>query len=233
MALLDRNVDFRAEVVRNITSLRRAVNLFDDLVPDDPEAQACANAAEMAVRPEPPGVVARGFAYSQAVEYPFRADRAMASRYGDGRVRVWYGALDEDTATAESAWHALQQLRAIEGVSEVVVRERAVYRVQAAGLFIDVRGKLDEAPQLVADDYGFTQALGRRLSGEGHPGLLYPAARWNGDCLAAFTPRVLAEARLAHYLSYRIDPVAGMVRVERRPGRVERTLHEAQLRRSI
>lgn len=233
MALLDHNVDFHAEVFRNITSLRRSVNLFDDLVPGDEAAQAAANRAEMAVRPEPGGVIDRGFAYTQAIAYPFSADPTLASRYGDGRVRVWYGALDEDTALAETCWHALAQVRAVEGVDEVVVRERAVYRVQADGLFVDVRDKLGEAPELVADDYTFTQALGARLSHEGHPGLLYPAARWQGDCLAAFSARVLSRPRLSYYLTYRIDARAGTVDVERRPGRIARTLSARQLRRGV
>lgn len=232
MALLDTLSEFDGKVVRNITSLRRSESLFDDLVPDA-AGQAAATAAEMAVRPDGHGVIHRAFAYSQAVMYPFTADSAVASRYGDGTNRVWYGALDEATAQAETCYHALRQVLGIEGVTTMVTRQRCVYRVHASGLFADVRTKATEHPEIVADDYSATQAIGKHLSSQGLVGLLYPSARWpDGDCLAAFRPEPLREARVSHYLTYRIDPVHRRVTVERRPGRTLAVLSERDLRRS-
>ncbi|WP_051231538.1 RES family NAD+ phosphorylase [Stutzerimonas azotifigens] len=230
MALLDTACDFSGPVYRNIVSLRVSANLFDDLVPNA-RAQDVANAAEMRVRHVGPGVIERGLGYSEAIGYPFEADASVASRYGDGSIRVWYGALDEATALAETCYHQIQMLRDIEGLDRVVTRYRKVWQVQAAGLFIDLRGKLAEHPKLVADDYAATQAIGKRLAHEGLPGVLYPSARWPGDCLATFRADPLSQPSQRYDLTYHIDPLAGAVTVEREPGRTWCRLTLAELHR--
>ncbi|WP_120997110.1 RES family NAD+ phosphorylase [Stutzerimonas urumqiensis] len=230
MGLLDTTCDFCAPVYRNIVSLRVSADLFDDLVPDA-KARDVALAAEMRVRTRATGVIERGLAYSEAIGYPFEADTSVASRYGDGTNRVWYGALDEDTALAETCYHQIQMLRDVEGVDRVVTRYRKVWRVQASGLFIDLRAKLDAFPELIADDYGRTQAIGKRLVHEGLPGLLYPSARWQGDCLAAFRAEPLSQPVQLYDLTYRIDAANGWVDVEREPGRLLKRLSLAELGR--
>jgi hypothetical protein len=232
MVLLDRLARYDGEVHRNILSLRASRDLFADLAPDA-GARAAAMAADMRIAQHvPPSQVERALLYSTAIDYPFTADTSVASRFGDGTVRVWYGALDEQTARAETCWHQLRQVMAIEGVDRVVVRHRAVYRVQAQGHFVDLRGKEQAFPQIVADDYAFTQGIGRTLSVQGMPGLLYPSARWpGGECLAAFRSEPLGNPVLSHYLTYRIDPVARHVVVEREPGVALETLALEQLTR--
>ena len=231
MGLFDRLTDFDASVFRNITSLRRSEYLFDDLVEDD-AGRAAALAADLRMRPGATGVVERGLAYSQAIAWPFASDRTVASRFGDGSVRVWYGALEEDTALAETCFHQLRQLRAIEGIAEPVTRYRAVYRVQARGLFLEVRGKEDAHPELLDDDYAATQAIGKHAAAQGLPGVLYPSARWpDGSCLAAFRADPLSAPTLLYFLTYRIDPARDEVRVERTPGTIDRILAGARLRR--
>jgi hypothetical protein len=231
VTLFDRLTDYDGPVFRNITSLRRSEDLFDDLV-EDAAGRDAALAADLRMRPGATGIVERGFAYSQAIAYPFASDGTVASRYGDGSVRVWYGALDEDTALAETCWHQLQQLRAIEGVTVPVTRYRAVYRVVARGLFLELRGKEDAHPELLDDDYAATQAIGKHAAAQGLPGLLYPAARWpEGNCLAAFRADPLSNPTLLYFLTYHIDPVTDEVRVERTPGSVERVLSGRMLHR--
>lgn len=221
MGLLDTAIDFRGTVYRNITSVRVSIDPFDDLVPDR-AGQDAAIAAEMRVRRGPPGVIHRGLAYSEAIEYPFRADGIVASRFGDGSNRVWYGALDEATGVAETCYHQIRMLREIEGVTQPVIRYRRVYAVDAQGLFLDLRGKVAEHPELVGDDYAFTQSIGKRIAHEGLPGLLYVSARRRGgECLAAFRADALSNARGLYHLTYRIDAVAGQVEIERAPGTVE------------
>lgn len=231
MSLYDRLNDFDGRVLRNITSLRKSEDLFDDLVPDG-AGRAAALAADLRMRPGRTGVVNRGLHYSQAIGWPFTSDTTVASRFGDGSIRVWYGALEANTALAETCWHALRQVMAIEGVSAPVVRHRAVYQVRARGLFLELRGKEHSHPQLLDNDYAATQAIGRHAAAQGLPGLLYPSARWpDGSCLAAFRADPLTAPRLLHYLTYRIDPTAAEVRVERRPGRVERIMRLPDLHR--
>lgn len=232
MALFDRLTDFDAPVYRNITSLRVSRDLFDDLVEDAPGREA-ALAADLRMRRGTTGVIERGLSYSEAIAYPFASDRTVASRFGDGTVRVWYGALEEDTALAETCWHQLQQLRAIEGVTAPVTRHRAVYRVHARGLFLELRGKEGEHPELLDEDYAATQAIAKHAAAQGLPGLVYPSARWpDGSCLAAFRAEPLSDPTLLYYLTYRIDAVANEVRIERRPGKAPRVLAGAALHRS-
>ena len=231
MALYDRLSELDAPVFRNIVSLRTSVQLFDDLV-DDAGGQAAALAADLRMRSAAPGIVERGLLYSQAIDYPFRADPALASRFGDGTVRVWYGALEAQTACAETCYHALRQVLALEGESTPVLRYRAVYRVRAQGLFLELRGKQDEHPELIGDDYAATQAIGKHAAHQGLPGVLYPSARWpDGSCLAAFRADPLSAPTLSHYLTYRIDPLARTVEIERVPGVVEQRLQLGELQR--
>lgn len=219
MSLFDTTHDFHGTVFRNITSARISIAPFDDLVPDAAGQQA-AIAADMHIRRGPPGVIHRGLAYSEAIDYPFRADTVVSSRYGDGTNRVWYGALDDATALAETCYHQVRMLREVEGIERPVLRYRKVYAVDAQGLFLDVRAKAAGHPALVADDYAFTQSLGKRIAREGLPGLLYPSARrQGGECLAAFRADALSNPREIHCLTYRIDARAGVVDVEREPGR--------------
>lgn len=231
MALFDSLSAFDDAVFRNIASLRNSQDLFDDLV-DDSAGRAAALAADLRLRTGARGIIERGLHYSAAIDYPFSSDTTVASRYGDGSVRVWYGAFDEATALAETCWHQLQQLRAIEGVSAPVVRYRAVYRVRANGLFLELRGKQREHPELLDDDYAATQAIGKHAAMQGLAGLLYPAARWpEGSCLAAFRAEPLSSPQQLYLLTYRIDIQTDTVAIERKPGVVERVLHASELRR--
>lgn len=229
MALFDRVTDFDGKLFRNIVSLRVSANLFDDLVDDEP-ARDAAMAADSRMRPEASGVIARGLDYSQAIGYPFASDTTLASRYGDGSLRVWYGALDEVTSLAETSWHQLRQVQAIEGVTDPVTRYRAMYQVRARGLFLELRGKQAEHPELLQADYRPTQAIARHASEQGLPGMLFPSARWRGKgCLAAFRAEPLSDARVLYYLTFHIDPIAQTVAIERNPGVLERTFHVTDL----
>lgn len=229
MALLDTVFQLDQRVVRNIISLRTTEDLFDDLS-DDPADQLAAIAVEMSVRTAPTGMIERGLCYSQAIDYPFSSDETVASRFGDGTNRVWYGALDEATARAETCWHALREIESLATADPLVTRYRAVYVVRAQGLFLDIRAKAAEHPEIVGDDYSATQGTGKYASKQGYPGLLYPSARWSrGECLAVFRADPLSEAVLSHYLTYIIDVKARMVSIQRTPGKLEEQLHYRQL----
>lgn len=113
----------------------------------------------------------------------------------------------------------------------MIHRERAVWRVRATGVFLDLRRKLADMPALVGEGYADTQALGKRLAAT-HPGLVAPSARYaHGACLAAFVERVVRDPRLSYDLSYRIDPVNGTVAVGRSPGDPPILVQEPDLRR--
>ena len=225
--LFSRLADFDADVYRNILSLAPSAHLFDDLV-SDPAEHSVLVATEMRHSAGQAGIIEPALFYSQAIGYPFEADITHASRFGDGATRTWYGALDEATALAETAWHALRQLRA-EGITRIVERDRAVYAVRATALLLDLRPHVDAFPWLRGDDYSQTMAVGRRAASQSLPGMLYASARWAGDCLVAFTPDALTNPRRLRSLTYRIDPVQGRVAVGQSK-RTLRVLAEAELR---
>jgi len=217
--LFDRNRDFNDSIIRNIVSLRESQDLFDDLV-DAQDEHDILIAAEMRIKSHaPPGMIQRGFHYSTAIEYPFKTEPFMASRYGDGSYPVWYGALDLETTIYETAWHFKNEILGIAAVDEAVIRERAVYYVDCKAVLIDISEKGYEYPDLIENDYGYCQQTGRRVQNEGHPGLLVPSARNRGGINAViFRETVLDNPVLHCYLSYFFDPNQSEVRIERDPG---------------
>jgi hypothetical protein len=222
--LFDKTADFDGQSYRNVTSLRESEDLFDDLNDGDEGASAIAAEAEMRVKDRLidrfPENFYRSFHYTRSIiDYPFKSEPYLFTRFGDGTYGVWYGSLEMKTTVFETGFHMIKAELAVEGLDEVVVRERAVYRVKCSAILIDLRGKQNSFPKLVANNYGFTQQIGQRISREGHPGLLAPSTRYNGTNIAAFNPDVLSDPRLHCYLTYFFDPLTLNIRVERTVGR--------------
>ena len=223
-ALFDKTTDFDRKPYRNITSLRESEDLFDDLTDGDEEASAIGAEAEMRVKeklvPRSPAIIHRSFQYSKSIiEYPFEKEPYLSTRFGDGTYGVWYGSIELRTTVYETGYHMIKAELAVEGLDEVIIRERAVYRVRCRAILIDLREKEKSFPKLVANDYSFTQRIGRRINKEGHPGLLAPSARCNGINVAIFNPGVLSDPQLHCYLTYSFDPALLNVKVERTVGR--------------
>jgi len=224
--LFTRAIEFKKDVFRNIVSLREQEDLFDDLTEGEEDLSAIAIEAEARIKENIPlGFVERGFHYSLAIGYPFDTQPFMASRYGDGTFGVWYGSVDRlETSIWETAYHMIQDEMNIHGLRETVVRERAVYLVCCEGILLNLAGREKGYPQLVSDDYSFTQNIGRRLAREGHPGLLAPSARCKGVNVAVFNPVILSNPRNHMYLTYRFDPASRKVEVDRQPGELLMTV---------
>lgn len=220
--LLTHNRDLNQFIKRNIVSLRVSEDLFDDLAEGDQALSAVACALEREVKKDIPSTqLDRAFHYSTAIEYPFSHEPCLSSRFGDSTYAVWYGALALETTIYETAYHMMREELKIEGLDEVVYRERAVYDVNCSALLVDLTGKEPDHPALIADDYGFTQSLGRRLQGEGHPGLIAPSARHaGGGNVVVFRREALSDPKLTCYLTYAFDPRQRLLTVERQPGDV-------------
>ncbi len=212
--------DLNQDVFRNIVSLRESVDIYDDLADGDPDLSTIAFAAERRVKAAlPPGIINRGFHYTTAITYPFAAEPYLVSRYGDGSYGVWYGSMDTETTLAETAHHMIQDESNIEGLDQIIVRERAVYTVLCNAILIDLSGKRERHPELASENYGLTHQIGQRLNREGQPGLLAPSARRQGGInTVIFNPDVLYDPRLRFYLTYRFDPASRSVEIERHPG---------------
>lgn len=222
--LFDKTADFGGQPYRNVTSLRESEDLFDDLNDGDEGASAIAAEAEMRVKDHLidrfPENFYRSFHYTRSIiDYPFKSEPYLFTRFGDGTYGLWYGSLEMKTTVFETGFHMIKAELAVEGLDEVVVRERAVYRVRCRAILIDLRGKQKSFAKLLADDYGFTQQIGRRMNREGHPGILVPSARIKGTNLVIFNPDVLSDPRLHCYLTYFFDPLTLNIRVERSVGR--------------
>lgn len=210
------------DVFRNIVSLRESRDLFADLSRGDAALSELAAHLEMRVKQDiPSGMINRGFHYTTAILYPFDNEPYLSTRYGNGTHGVWYGSLLMETSIRETGHHMIRAEMAVEGLAEIVVRERAVYLVRCQAVLLDLTGQAAGHPELLNDDYAFTQGIGARLQREGHPGLLYPSARHRGgENLAAFRPGILSDPRMHCYLTYYLDPTARVFRVERQPGKV-------------
>jgi hypothetical protein len=222
--VFDKTAHFKGRPYRNITTLRESEDLFDDLTGGDETASAIAAEAEMRVKDNQilrdPKIIQRGFHYTRSIiDYPFKNEPYLFTRFGDGTYGVWYGSLEMKTTVFETCFHMIKAERAVESLDEMIVRERAVYRVKCSAILIDLRGKQNSFPKLVADNYEFTQQIGQRINREGHPGLLGPSSRYNGTNIAVFNPDVLSDPRLHCYLTYFFDPLTLEIRVERTVGR--------------
>ena len=222
--LFDRNIDYDDIAYRNIVGLRQSEDLFDDLIPPDIAdrdlARQAAVEAEMRVKANiPADTTSRAFQYSTAIAWPFEHEPFMASRYADGSFPVWYGSPELETTIFETAWHMHLFESGVEREPEPVIRERAVYQIQCRALLVDLSRKAKKHPLLIADDYTYTQQIGKRLATEGHPGILAPSARHAGHFnLVLFQKERLSAPKLLCYLTYRYDPEQRQISVEREEG---------------
>lgn len=217
--------EVHGDLLRNIKSIRRSQELFDDLS-DDPVDWEVAKAAEAAVKPRWYGdqpVIHRPFQqarYFNAIRFPF--ERWAETRYSDGRFGVWYAADQLATTVYETVYHWLRFLDAagIGNHERDIVGERRVYRVRCDAALLDLRPEVERFPALIDPrDYSFTQSVGRRIHREGHPGLVTRSARCEGEVYAVFRERVLSQPRNHCELTYLIKPNTNAVRVERQRAR--------------
>ncbi|MFO1257400.1 MAG: RES family NAD+ phosphorylase [Gammaproteobacteria bacterium] len=220
-SLFERNVELNHIIKRNITSLRISEDLFDDLYDlHDEDSKQIAIRVESRIKKAPSDLLSRSFYYTTAIEYPFKRENYINTRYSNGQYACWYGSLTEITTIYETAYHALKSEQGIEGLNEEVIRERAVYNIHCHAILIDLSEKSKDYPELIFNDYTFTQQIGRQLQTEGHPGLLAPSARHaEGLNVVAFNKNILSNPLLNCYLTYFINPNNGTVRIEKQVGK--------------
>lgn len=219
-----RLADIHQNLARNIVSIRESQDLFDDLS-TNMQDQVMAIKHEMATKPwsyqSTLPIIDRPFeeaAWIEAIGYPFQPPNWSGSRFSDGAFGVWYGADSIETTVYETVWHWRNGFLADarfehEGVSI----ERKVYQVQCDAALVDFRPEIERAPALIhPDDYSATQQLGKRLKGEGFPGLVTKSARCGGDTFGVLNPVVLSAPVFECSLNYRIEQ--GTVVVEKETG---------------
>lgn len=204
--------DVHENVFRNIVSLQKSQDLFDDLS-DAPEDWALAQQVEDEVKPptfiSTTPIIHRPFEdahWFNAITWPFQ--HWQASRYSNGQFGVWYGAESVETTAYETAYHWYYGLLADAGFQEKDVRvERKVYTVACDAALLDLRPfHKSQAGLMHKTDYSYTQAIGTRLHREGHPGLITHSVRNpSGHCYVILNPTVLSDPRHCCQLSYRVE----------------------------
>jgi len=204
--------DIHQDVARNIVSLLKSQDLFDDLT-DDPAGWLLAQKVEDEIKPPPyrssTPVIDRPFEDAEwlnAIIWPFK--NWQASRFSDGTYGVWYGSDSVETTVYESAYHWYRGLLSDAGFERTsVVAERKVYSVTCSAALLDFRKSAEDNPDLLHPrDYSFCQSLGVRIHREGHPGLLTQSVRRPaGANVAIFKPNILSNPRHNCQLTYRLE----------------------------
>ena len=221
--------DTHQNIARNIVSLRKSEDLFDDLT-DDPEAWQAAQLLEMETKPKlfysHQPIIDRPFEeaeWNAAIGYPFL--NSSQSRFSDGSFGVWYGADSIETTVYETVFHWQNTLLNDAGFNKPGVEiQRKIYMVQCDSLLIDLRPEIKSHPELLhPTDYSTTHSIGRKLHREGHPGLITKSARIANGCVyAIFTPNVLSNPAHSCYLTYRTTATG--VEIERAVGDIWMTI---------
>lgn len=217
-------VDFHGDTFRNILTIRKSENVYDDLGESQEDwdtaihhEQACKPAQFTSDQP----IINRPFEeaqYNDAIRYPF--DHWASSRYSDGSYGVWYGTDTLETSIHETVYHWRNRFLVDAGWENIegIVSERKVYLVRCEAALMDFRPRIGDFPDLVnPTSYHFTHQVGARIHHDGHPGIISRSARTVGDIFTIFSPQVLSNPRNHCFLSYTIEN--GHVVVEREAGR--------------
>lgn len=129
------------------------------------------------------------------------------SRFADATFGAYYAAADVETAIAETKFHREEFLRATKQAPISI--EMRVYLADMAADLHDIRGMSATLPDVYRiDDYGTSQALARRLRGEGAAGIAYDSVRRDGgECVALYRPKTLSNVRQGAHLLYKWNGV--------------------------
>ena len=198
---------------RIIRSAYPPIDLFEDIAdPADWDALARAEAATNPRLAEtighldavPPArrVAGPGASWAMAPFTHFSPDRP--SRFSDGSFGVYYAGDRIEVALFETIHHHRRFMAATAEAAGWTSQFRELVGRLDAELH-DLGGKGWE-PCLAPADYRPSQALARRLRGEGSNGIAYPSVRFpGGGCLAAFWPDVVGAPVQGRHYSYHWD----------------------------
>jgi hypothetical protein len=133
------------------------------------------------------------------------------SRFSDGTYGVYYAAHSLETAIAEVSHHRGVFLRRTHEPA-IDVDMRLITASVEAELhdLLEAEGEAANtdryASVLDPDDYGPSQALGRRLRAVQSWGIRYPSVRHaGGECVGIFRPRALRHAKAAAHVALHWD----------------------------
>lgn len=157
------------------------------------------------------------FYYTTAIEYPFKTQPHMHTRYSDGTYPVWYGSMSIETTVYETLYHGLDFLRSIDNIEseKTIMKKRSLFNVFCDALVINLLGKEESHPELISNDYTFTYELGKSIREGGYPGLMSASARHlSGKNVSIFKKSVLKNAKFLQPLHYNYHMTEGYCSVE-------------------
>jgi hypothetical protein len=129
------------------------------------------------------------------------------TRYSDGTWRVFYSALDPETAKAEVGYWAGREL--LSEASEPRHFHYRIMRCQIDGHGFDIRSKLEEWPFLVGDEdqYPQCQSVAREAIDVGGDALICPSARrLGGTTVPVFVRSVISAPEIVGAVVLRVEP---------------------------
>jgi hypothetical protein len=148
------------------------------------------------------------------LDKPFELKSQLApkpTRFSDGTIRVFYSALEPETAEAEVfVWYAKYAL------NNAREERTAYYRRFACDFQGDIKNlrlHLETLPCLVQDEvdgYPDCNRIGIEAAGEGLDGLLTPSARkLKGTCLPVFRREALSNPQNLDLIAFKFHPSSG------------------------
>ena len=139
---------------------------------------------------------------SSVIMAPFMYLNPAGGRFTDSTFGAFYAAHSLGTAIAETRHHRAVFLRATrEAPMEVTMRS---YCADVSARFHDLHGQRQRMKDIYdPDSYVASQALGRKLRLADSNGVVYDSVRDpEGQCLAAYRPRLVKNLRQGVHLRY-------------------------------
>ncbi len=200
---------FSANVKRNVASVSKSSEAFSSLINNDEDNAAVADLAIHLARES----ISRqnnldSFYYTTAIEYPFKTQPYMQTRYSDGTFPVWYGSMGYLTTIYETAYHCVKDFLSSEIINETdsIIRKRTIYDINCQSYLLNIVGKEVKYPDLVNNNYVFTNSLAREAKTNKIPGIMSPSARHHqGININIFNIDVLSSPKHNMNLSYQIN----------------------------
>ena len=137
-----------------------------------------------------------------------------ATRFSDGSIRIFYSALEFETAEQEVLhWFMKPLVAGSASTSRVVYYRRA--ECSFSGMVKDLRGSTGIMPFLVADNsYRECNAVGYEANAAGLDGVLTTSARREaGTNLPVFVRASLSNPQLGEYRAFEYNPATSAVAV--------------------
>lgn len=135
-----------------------------------------------------------------------------STRFSDGSWRVFYSAIEQNTAEREATHYHVR--RALGDPSKRRTVYFSYFNCRFQGGARDLRPRLGEWPLLVHDsDLSFCQDLGREAVEMGIDGFFAPSARQEGGTtVPVFKRAALSDPNILGFAAFSIDPESGELR---------------------